>query len=105
MSNFVYFADGVTSNLLNSFVGFIGPLIAIGLIIFTAKEAWGLYKGASGATAKKLMGGIALFFLMIGVIFIAKSYKDLETTSKQTVQKGVDIANKTVNDGVDGKID
>lgn len=104
MGNFVFLEGNVSSNLLNSFVNFIGPLVAIGLIIFVCKEAWGIHKGQSGATAKKLIGGILLFFVMIGTIFLAKNYKDLETASKNTVQKGVDITNKTVTDGVEGKI-
>ena len=95
---------GVTSNLLTSFVNFIGPLIAMGLIFFVCKEAWGIYKGAAGATAKKLAGGIILFFVMIGTIFLAKNYRDLETSSKTTVQKGVEIVNKTATDGVEGNI-
>lgn len=105
MENLVYLAPSVTSNLLKAFVGFVGPLVAIGLIIFVCVQAYGMWKGSSGATLKKLLGGIMLFFIMLGAIFVAASYKELETSSKTSVKKVVDTVNNQATDAVDGRID
>lgn len=65
----------VTETVLKQLINFLGPVVAIALIIYVVIKAFGIFKGNEGATFKSLIVGVLLIVFILGIMYGAGSFK------------------------------
>lgn len=65
----------LTGNVLNGLVAFLGPVVAIALVIFCVVQGFQIIKGNNGGSVGKLVMGIVLILFILGVMYLAKSWE------------------------------
>ena len=94
----------VSQNILNGLVAFLVPLVGVAMLIFCVIQGYKLLKGADGASAKKLIGGVVAFLFIVGLMYLTKSFPTLGKTFSSFTNKTI---TKTTKDGtgiIDGTI-
>lgn len=99
---FAYADTGVMGGVVSWFAGIGGGIVAICLIISLIKDGVGYAKGSGDASVIKIIGKVIFLIVIIGVIYMAVSYKTLGATGKTIADKGVEIADGEINDALGG---
>ena len=69
----------ITSTILKNLIAFLAPVVAIFLVLFCVFQGGKLIKGSENGSVKKLIGGIVLFFFILGVMYAAGSFDTYAT--------------------------
>lgn len=69
----------LTGNVLNGLVAFLGPVVAIALVIFCVVQGFQIIKGNQGGSVGKLVAGVVLILFILGIMYLAKSWDTYAT--------------------------
>ena len=76
----------MSQTVLNNLVTFLLPCIGIAMVIFIAIEGFKIYKGAEGASIKKLILGILVFLALGGLMILAKNFTKTADTASTLIE-------------------
>lgn len=65
----------ITNTLLQNLISFLAPVAAIVLVAFCVVQAVGMIRGVDGNGVKKLVSGVLIILLLIGIMFAAGSFE------------------------------
>lgn len=101
----VSFADH-ESKIIDGVVQYGGSIaagiVAIFLMISIVKDAVGYAKGSGNSSVLKIVGKVIFMIIMLGLIYLAISYKDLGKKGQDLSNKGFDIVNDVTDNGLGG---
>ena len=88
----------ISDNILSGLLAFLAPLVGVAMLVFCVIQGFKLAKGVEGASVKKLVGGVALFLFILGLMYLTGSYKTLGDLFKNFTDKAITgVANDGTN--------
>lgn len=84
----------ITENILVNLINFLAPVVAIALIIFCVIQAFKIFKGSEGASFKGMLQGMAVLFVLLGVMYAAGSFEMYGETMRGAVDKLIEGGGK-----------
>lgn len=78
-----------TETILTNVIAFLSPVVGIAIVVFCVIQAFKLFKGAEGASVKKLLIGVGILFLLLGIMALAGSFDTIATLFKDVVNTAV----------------
>lgn len=84
------------SNIVQYVGGVVAGFLALVMILRLGKKAWEFIKGTGAVSVWAIIGDILILLLMLGFVYIAINYKDLEGLSQSWGQKAINAANDIV---------
>lgn len=98
--------DSHDSSIIDGVVQYGGSvaagIVAIFLMISIVKDAVGYAKGSGNSSVLKIVGKVVFMIIMLGLIYLAISYKDLGKKGQDLSNKGFDIVNDVTDHGLGG---
>jgi len=105
----VSFAADHESSIIDGVVQYGGSvaagIVAIFLMISIVKDAVGYAKGSGNSSVLKIVGKVIFMIIMLGLIYLAVSYKDLGKRGQDLSNKGFNIVNDVTDNGLGGSTD
>lgn len=90
----------ITNNILTNFIDFCAPIVGIALIIFCVIQAFQIFRGAEGASVKKMVSGVVILLFLLGIMFAAGSFetygKAFQNITDGIINQGAENANDII---------
>lgn len=90
----------ITNTILKNLIDFLAPVVGIALVVFCVVQAFHIFKGSEGSSFKKLLSGVGVLLLILGIMYAAGSFdtygKSFKNLTNSVITSGAGNATKIV---------